>query len=369
MQATSPTKQVCDHAPRGLWSALWLGLALVFAAWIGIARGGEAAVTWLTAYLLEMSLSVDNLFIFILIFSLTGIPANLQSRALFLGIVGAIVMRAVLIVLGVELLERFHWTVYPLAALLVYAAVRMLRGEERQPFRHAAMRCVKAGSHASFPSSRACGSRFLVRKAGRWAATPLLVALTVIETTDLVFAVDSIPAVLSVTRDPFLVYTSNIFALLGLRSLYFLLAGVVRKLRFLRVGLALMLMLAAAKLSTAEFFHVPPLASLGAIAAIMTASVVASLLFPAPAPAASCTHLDGLRDVRPAAQGCEECLKSGDQWVHLRLCLQCGHVGCCDSSKNKHATTHFQSTGHPVMQSMEPGEKWKWCYVDRITIQ
>jgi tellurite resistance protein TerC len=355
----------------GLWSALWLGLALVFAAWIGIARGGEAAVTWLTAYLLEMSLSVDNLFIFILIFSLTGIPANLQSRALFWGIVGAIVMRAVLIVLGVELLERFHWTVYPLAALLVYAAVRMLRGEESES-RFVTQQCALCESWLArvIPiEPRLHGSRFLVRKAGRWAATPLLVALTVIETTDLVFAVDSIPAVLSVTRDPFLVYTSNIFALLGLRSLYFLLAGVVRKLRFLRVGLALMLMLAAAKLSTAEFFHVPPLVSLGAIAAIMTASVVASLLFPAPAPAASCTHLDGLRDVRPATQGCEECLKSGDQWVHLRLCLQCGHVGCCDSSKNKHATTHFQSTGHPVMQSMEPGEKWKWCYVDRITIQ
>ena len=223
MQATSPAKQVCDHAPRGLWSALWLGLALVFAAWIGIARGGGRRA-WLTAYLLEMSLSVDNLFIFILIFSLTGIPANLQSRALFLGIVGAIVMRAVLIVLGVELLERFHWTVYPLAALLVYAAVRMLRGEERRRTRQQVLRCVKAGSHASFPSSRTCRSRSRA-KGGRWAATPLLVALTVIETTDLVFAVDSIPAVLSVTRDPFLVYTSNIFALLGLRSLT-LLAGV-----------------------------------------------------------------------------------------------------------------------------------------------
>ena len=350
----------------GLWSAFWLGLALAFAAWIAVTRGGEAGVTWLTAYLLEMSLSVDNLFVFILIFSLTGIPANLQTRALFWGIVGAIAMRAVLIVLGVQLLERFHWTVYPLAALLVYAAWRMLKGEESEN-RFVTQQCTLCESWLArvIPiEPRLHGSRFLVRKAGRWAATPLFVALTVIETTDLVFAVDSIPAVLSVTRDPFLVYTSNIFALLGLRSLYFLLAGVVRKLRFLRIGLALMLVLAAAKLATAEFVHVPALLSLGAIAVIMAISVAASLLFPA----TSCAHLAAARDVRPATSGCEECLKSGDQWVNLRLCLQCGHVGCCDSSKNRHATAHFESTGHPVMQSMEPGEKWRWCYVDRVTL-
>jgi tellurite resistance protein TerC len=352
----------------GLWSAFWLGLALVFGAWIAITRGGEAGVVWLTAYLLEMSLSVDNLFVFILIFSLTGIPAHLQSRALFWGIVGAIVMRAVLIVLGVQILERFHWTVYPLAALLVYAAVRMLKGEESES-RFVTQQCTLCESWLArvIPiEPRLHGSRFLVRKDGRWMATPLLVALTVIETTDLVFAVDSIPAVLSVTRDPFLVYTSNIFALLGLRSLYFLLAGVVRKLRFLRIGLAVMLMLAAAKLATAQFFHVPPLVSLGAIAVIMTASVVASLLFPTPA--VNCEHVREASDVPPKTEGCAECLKLGDQWVHLRLCLACGHVGCCDSSKNKHATAHFESTGHPVIRSMQPGETWKWCYVDRVML-
>ena len=355
----------------GLWSAFWLGLALAFGAWIAITRGGEAGVVWLTAYLLEMSLSVDNLFVFILIFSLTGIPAQLQSRALFWGIVGAIVMRAVLIVLGVQILERFHWTVYPLAALLVYAAVRMLKGEEGES-RFVTQQCALCESWLArvIPiEPRLHGARFLVRKDGRWMATPLLVALTVIETTDLVFAVDSIPAVLSVTRDPFLVYTSNIFALLGLRSLYFLLSGVVRKLRFLRIGLALMLILAAAKLATAQFLHVPPLVSLGAIGVIMSAAVIASLLFPAPMPGAKCEHMDDVRDVRPSTDGCEECLEAGDQWVHLRLCLQCGHVGCCDSSKNKHATAHFQSSGHPLIQSMEPDEKWKWCYVDRVTLR
>ena len=359
-----------------LWSAFWVGLGLGFGGWIFATRGNEAGVAYLTAYLLEMSLSVDNLFVFILIFSLTGIPEHLQRRALFWGIFGAVVMRAVLIVLGVELLERFHWTIYPLAALLVYAAVRMLRGEEQQS-RFVEQQCALCESWLArvMPiEPRLHGARFLVRKEGRLMATPLLVALTVIETTDLVFAVDSIPAVLAVTRDPYLVYTSNIFALLGLRSLYFLLAGVVKKLRFLRIGLAVMLLLAAAKLATGGFFHVPPLVSLAAIVLVLSASVVASLLFPGtpkvPAPKLpqACTHRDQIADVAPRTQGCEECLKSGDTWVQLRMCLSCGHVGCCDSSKNKHATAHFKTTGHPVMRSIMPGESWKWCYVDRTML-
>ena len=359
-----------------LWSAFWLGLGIGFGGWIFATRGDQAGVAYLTAYLLEMSLSVDNLFVFILIFSLTGIPENLQRRALFWGIFGAVVMRAVLIVLGVELLERFHWAVYPLAALLVYAALRMLRGEEQQTrfVEHQCALCESWLARVMPIEPRLHGSKFLVRKAGRWMATPLLVALTVIETTDLVFAVDSIPAVLAVTRDPFIVYTSNIFALLGLRSLYFLLAGVVRKLRFLRIGLALMLLMAAVKLATAEFFHVPPLASLAAIALVMIVSVVGSLLFPgvpkmaAAKTPAKCTHRDQIADVKPNSSGCAECLRLGDRWVSLRMCLKCGNVGCCDSSKNKHATAHFHASGHPIMRSIEPGESWKWCYVDKMML-
>ena len=357
-----------------LWSAIWIGLGLAFGGWIALRQGGEAGITYLTAYLLEKSLSVDNLFVFILIFSLTGIPAQLQHRALFWGIVGALIMRAGLIAVGVEILERFHWAVYPLAGLLAYAAYRMLRGEERQN-RFVEQQCALCESWLArvIPiEPRLHGSSFVVRKAGRLMATPLLVALTVIETTDLVFAVDSIPAVFAVTRDPFLVYTSNIFALLGLRSLYFLLAGVIRKLRFLRVGLAVMLLLAAAKLALGDLYHVPPLASLAAIAVIMTVSVVVSLLFPGTVPAdqapASCVHRGEMRDVRPNTQGCEECLKTGDRWVQLRLCLKCGHVGCCDSSKNRHATAHFKTTGHPIMQTLEPGERWRWCYVDKTVL-
>jgi len=351
-----------------VWSAVWIGLGLAFGGWIALRRGSEAGVTYLSAYLLEKSLSVDNLFIFILIFSLTGIPAALQRRALFWGIFGALVMRAVLIALGVELLERFRWAVYPLAALLVYAAYRMLRGEEKES-RFVEQQCALCESWLArvIPiEPRLHGSRFVIRKDGRLMATPLLVALTVIETTDLVFAVDSIPAVFAVTRDPFLVYTSNVFALLGLRSLYFLLAGVIRKLRFLKIGLAVMLVLAASKLATGDLFHVPPLASLAAIASVLLASVVASLLFPGGTKA--CTHRNQIADVKPGTNGCEECLKTADSWVHLRMCLSCGKVGCCDSSKNKHATAHFHATGHPVMRSLEPGESWKWCYVDRIKL-
>jgi tellurite resistance protein TerC len=355
----------------GLWSAVWIGLGLAFGAFIAARHGGEAGITYLTAYLLEKSLSVDNLFVFILIFSLTGIPAALQPRVLFWGIAGALVMRAGLIAVGVELLERLHWMIYPLAGLLAYAAWRMLMGEEKQT-QLVEKGCALCSSWLArfipiHPQLE--GRRFLVKRDGRWMATPMLVALAVIETTDLVFAVDSIPAVFAVTRDPFLVYTSNIFALLGLRSLYFLLAGVIRKLRFLRVGLAVMLMLAAVKLAIGDLYHVPPLVSLAAIVVIFGVSIAASLLFPEKKTMKACTHRDQIADVSPKAEGCEECLQLGDKWVHLRMCLKCGHVGCCDSSKNRHATAHFQSTGHPVIRSLEPGESWRWCYVDKVAVK
>jgi tellurite resistance protein TerC len=363
-----------DTRSAAAWSAVWIALGLGFGGWISLRLGAEAGINYFTAYLLEKSLSVDNLFVFILIFSLTGIPAGLQHRALFWGIFGALVMRAVLIALGIELLERFHWAIYPLAALLAYAAWRMLRGEEQQS-RFVEQQCAICESWLArfIPiDPRLHGARFLVRVNGRLMATPLLVALTVIETTDLLFAVDSIPAVLAVTRDPLLVYSSNVFALLGLRSLYFLLAGAIRKLQFLRIGLALMLLLAAAKLALGNVVHVPPLVSLGAIVVIMLVSVIASLLYPKaakPLPArASCIHLEQAADPAPKTDGCEECLRLGERWVHLRMCMNCGHVGCCDSSPGKHATAHFRATGHPIIRSLEPGERWKWCYVDKAML-
>jgi len=202
-------------------------------------------------------------------------------------------------------------------------------------------------------------------------ATPLLVALVVIETTDLVFALDSIPAVLAVTRDPYIVYTSNVFALLGLRSLYFVLAGAIRDLRFLRPGLGVMLVFVAAKMVAGDTVHIPPAVSLAVIAVIFGSAIVASWLFPQPkragtAESGSCSHLASATAREPTTDQCAECVAMGDAWVQLRMCLACGNVGCCDSSKNRHASAHFQATGHPVAQSIEPGEQWKWCYVDRL---
>ena len=358
-----------DVRRAALWSGVWIALSLAFGGWITLRFGGEAGITYLTAYALEKSLSVDNLFIFALIFSQTGIPASLQHRALFWGIAGALIMRGVLIGVGVWLLALFHWVIYVFAALLTFAALRMLFGQEKErKFVEASCAVCTSWVARIIPITPVLdGKRFLVRRDGRLVATPLLVALALIEGADLVFAVDSIPAVLAVTREPYLVYTSNIFALLGLRSLYFVLAGALRSLRFLRVGLAVMLLFVAAKMLLTGWIEISPLATLIAIAVIFGASIAASRLFPEKA-MTSCTHLDQIQDVKPNTPGCEECLNTGDTWVQLRLCLSCGHVGCCDSSKNKHATKHFHGTRHPIIRTLQPGESWRWCYVDNAAV-
>jgi tellurite resistance protein TerC len=270
--------------PRAaLWSALWIALALAFGVWVAVRFGREAGVTYLTAYLLEKSLSIDNVFVFVLIFSQTGIPAALQRRALFWGIFGALVMRAALIASGLYLLERFHWVIYPFAALLLYTALRILR-EEKRGDDLASATCTLCHTWISrvVPiAATAQGERFLVRSNGRLHATPFLVAIVAIEATDLAFAVDSIPAVLAVTREPYLVYTSNVLALIGLRSLYFLLAGLLRRLRFLRAGLAFMLVFVAGKLVVGDAIEISPFASLAVIAGTFTVSIIASWAFPA----------------------------------------------------------------------------------------
>jgi len=359
-----------------LWSCVWIGLGLMFGIFVAVRLGGDAGITYVTAYLLEKSLSVDNLFLFVMIFAQTGIPAPLQHRALFWGIVGALIMRAVLIGLGLFLLERFHWVIYPFAALLVFAAARMLFGkeEEKRLVESSCAICTSWVGRFIPIAPFTTGTGFLVRQGGRLMATPLLVALVVIETTDLIFALDSIPAVFAVTRDPFLVYTSNVFALLGLRSLYFVLAGAIRDLRFLRTGLGILLLFVAAKMLLADVIEIPPLVSLAVVAGIFAVAIVASRLFPGATPVAAaaakgaCTHRDQIRKFKPGTNKCAECVRSGDRWVELRMCLSCGNVACCDSSDNRHATKHFEATGHPIMRSIEPGEKWKWCYVDRVML-
>jgi tellurite resistance protein TerC len=271
------------------WSVLWIAVALGFGVWLWLRFGSDTALTYLTAYLLEKSLSVDNLFVFALIFSQTGIPPRLQHRALFWGIVGAFVMRGVLIAFGIYLLQRLHWVNYPFAALLLIAAARLLWGEERER-KVVESSCAICNSWIArfVPISPVPdGAHFFVRKGGRRLATPLLVALIAIEGADLVFAVDSIPAVLAVTQDPYLVYTSNLFALLGLRSLYFVLGAAIRNLRFLRPGLAVMLILVAVKMLLGNAVQIPPVVSLAVIAGIFGAAVLASRLFPGKAGAAA----------------------------------------------------------------------------------
>ena len=357
------------------WSAIWIGIALAFGLWIWSRIGRDAGLTYLTAYFLEKSLSIDNLVVFALVFSQTGIPVSLQRRALFWGVLGTLVMRALMILAGIYLLERFQWLVYPFSALLLYAAVRMLQSAERpRPWVDTTCALCTSWVGRFIPiSAQPHGERFTVLIDGKRHVTPLAVALVAIESADLVFAVDSIPAVLAVTRDPFLIYTSNVFALLGLRSLYAVIGNLFERFPYLRTGLAALLVFVALKLALSAFIHIPPGISLAIIATILAVAAAASRLLPTQIrrkePAmARCTHRDRIKDVQPSDTGCTQCKAMGDTWVHLRMCLTCGQVGCCDSSKNKHATGHFRETGHPIIRSMERGERWKWCYVDEAVI-
>jgi tellurite resistance protein TerC len=264
------------------WSAMWIGAGLLFGLWIWASQGQTAAISYYAAYLLEKSLSIDNIFVFVLIFSELRIPADKQHRVLLLGIVGALVLRAVLIWLGVYLLTRFHWVIYPFAALLLIAALRLLFGEntERRLVKEA---CAACGTWVAWivpVTPYMPDQRFILHRGGRWVATPLFVALVLIETTDIFFALDSISAVLAITRDPYIVYTSNVFAMLGLRSLYFVLADVVQRVRYLRAGLAVILCFVAAKMLLSGAIEIPVSASLAVIVTIVLAALAASWAFP-----------------------------------------------------------------------------------------
>ena len=266
----------------------WAALAFLFGLVVLALDGERAAFTYVTAYLLEQSLSIDNVFVFLLIFSELRVPPAQQRGVLLWGVIGALVMRGLLIAAGLFLLSRFHWVVYPFAALIIFAAIRLLWGGQKQrELVVAACGICSTWVARIIPiTPQYHGTRFWVRlpeQGRRLVATPLLVALIIIETTDIVFALDSVPAVLAVTTDPFIVYTSNIFAMLGLRSLYFVLAGVVERFRFLRVGLATILIFFGARLLLGNVVEVPNEISLGVIAAALALSVVASLKWPSPA--------------------------------------------------------------------------------------
>jgi tellurite resistance protein TerC len=262
-----------------LTSAMWVALGVLFGVFVWVFSGGEHAGEYFAGYLIEKSLSVDNIFVFALIFGYFAVPAKYQHRVLFWGVVGALVLRAGFIAAGATLLDRFSWTVYVFGAFLVVTGIRMLRQRDDHvdPGRNPLLRLLRRRVPMTDGYE---GQRFFVRRAGRLVATPLLAVLLVVETTDVVFAVDSIPAIFAVTDEPFLVFTSNAFAILGLRALYFLLAGMITRFAYLKLGLAAVLAFVGVKLVLTHVVHLPIWLSLGVIAGILGTSLVASLVRP-----------------------------------------------------------------------------------------
>lgn len=271
------------HAPSvreaAVWSTVWISLALIFNGLIFQAAGSQKGLEWFTGYVLEKSLSVDNLFVFVLVFQSFQVDLRHQHRVLFWGVLGALIMRAAMILAGTALLNRFEWMMYVFGGFLIFTGLKMLivKGEDTDPTQNPMVRAFKRlvpydenGGH----------EHFSVVREGRRYATPMLLVLITIEVTDLVFAVDSVPAVLAVSRDPFVVYTSNVFAIMGLRSLYFLLAKMMDRFHRLKTGLAVVLAFVGVKMCIAQWLHIPVLYSLLVIASVLAGSVVASLAWP-----------------------------------------------------------------------------------------
>jgi tellurite resistance protein TerC len=259
-----------------VWSVVWIGLAMVFNAGVLYWFGETKGVEFFTGYLIEKSLSVDNVFVFVIVFSALAIPPQYQHRVLFWGILGALVMRAVMIFAGAALLAKFHWLIYVFGAFLILTGIKLFwqRDKEQHPEDGLVMRFARR----IIPSTqRLDGARFFTVENGKRLATPLFMALVLVEFTDLVFALDSIPAIFAITSDPFIVFTSNIFAILGLRSLFFLLAGLVDKFRYLKIGLAAVLVFVGVKMVIVDLYKFDPFVSLAIIATVLVASVIASL--------------------------------------------------------------------------------------------
>ncbi|HEX6275488.1 MAG TPA: TerC family protein [Polyangiaceae bacterium] len=261
----------------GIWSGVWVALALVFNAIVYVRFGSERALEFTTGYVIEKALSVDNIFVFVVVFATFGIPGIYQHRVLFWGVLGALVMRAAFIFAGGAFLQRFHWAIYVFGGVLVLTGIKLLvqREVEAHPEKNLVVRLFQR----LFPVTHELrGPKFFVFENGKRYATPLLLGLVAVEVTDLIFAVDSIPAIFAITTDPFIVFTSNIFAILGLRSLYFLLAGIITKFAYLKVGLSFVLVFVGAKMLLMDVYKVPILASLGIIAALLGGSIVISLV-------------------------------------------------------------------------------------------
>ncbi len=280
------------------WSAFWIALAAAFAVLIFFWQGGQVALEFATGYVLELSLSVDNLFLFLVIFRYFSVPEPYQHSVLFWGVLGAMLMRAAFILAGVGLIQRFHWIPYLLGAVLIISGIRFgfVGGHHVDPGKNPAVRFLRrwlpvtndyedgkffVRSGTAGPTMQGGQLSQTSQKKPLLYATPLLIVLIVIETTDLLFAIDSIPAVLAVTLNAFIAYTSNIFAILGLRSMYFAISSLIRNFRFLHIGLAIVLILIGLKMILADYFIIPTLATLTAVAFVIAASIVASIAFPA----------------------------------------------------------------------------------------
>jgi tellurite resistance protein TerC len=265
-----------------IWSIVWVTLSLIFNAWIYHEFGAQKGLEFLTGYLIEKALSVDNIFVFVVLFASFAVPKMYQHRVLFWGVIGALLMRAIFIGLGAALIARFHWIMYVFGAILIYTGFKLMRqGDDHDP--HPERNPIyKLGRKLMPAVPEYHGKAFTIVKDGRRYATPLLMVLIAIEATDVVFAVDSIPAIFAITTDPFIVYTSNIFAILGLRAMYFLLAGVIDKFHFLNYGLAFVLIFVGIKMVIAEKYKVPIGISLAVIAGLLTLSIIASMIWPKP---------------------------------------------------------------------------------------
>jgi len=258
------------------WSVAWILLSLLFNLGIYFWRGSETALEFLTGYLIEKSLSVDNIFVFVLIFSYFRIPHLYQHKVLFWGIVGALILRAIFIVAGITLMEKFHWVIYIFGGFLIVTGLRMglQKHKEIHPEKNPVLRLFRRFMPVTDDMEE---GRFFVKQGGRHVATPLFITVLVVETTDLIFAVDSIPAILAITSDPFIVYTSNVFAILGLRALYFAIAGMIQRFQYLHYGLSAILVFVGMKMLLSSVYKIPVGLALGAIAMILLVSVVTSV--------------------------------------------------------------------------------------------
>jgi len=261
------------------WSVVWITLALIFNGWIYYSMGEKPALEFLTGYLVEKSLSVDNIFVFVLLFSFFKVPDEYRHRVLFWGVIGALIMRAIFIGVGAVLIAKFHWIIYLFGAFLVFTGYKMFKksAADMHPEQNPLVSWfIKRGK----VTNEYHGKKFFVTIDGKRLATPLFLCLLSIEFTDLIFAVDSIPAIFAITNDPFIVYTSNVFAILGLRSLYFALEGIITKFPYLRYGLAIILIFIGCKMLLVDVFKMPVVVSLGFITVVITLSVLWEKIFP-----------------------------------------------------------------------------------------